>query len=298
MAKKNESHVVQTYRTVARSHLGLIVPPLILIPAVIWGLLYVNRRLVEAESDPLHYLFYVVPVAFLLLFPLWAKFRSWAFSRYRVTLDSVVEEHGLFSKKTSEIRIQDIRNIVVEQAFLDRMLMFGTVSFSSAAGTEVEVHFRDVARPNRIKELVRDIQARVSDGELTAADREAIEERALGPRAVARAREEEQRRAEKAAEKAAAKAKKAEEKAAAKRAAQETEAAEAEDAEDEAAEATEESAASSATTPVGDGSASSPAAKSSASASTEPAEEASGDVAHDELYRLLAEQAAEGKSES
>lgn len=290
MAKKNESHVVQTYRTVARSHLGLIVPPLILIPAVIWGLLYVNRRLIEAESDPLHYLFYVVPVVFLLLFPLWAKFRSWAFSRYRVTLDSVVEEHGFFSKKTSEIRILDIRNIVVEQAFLDRLLMFGTVSFSSAAGTEVEVHFRDISRPNRVKELVRDIQARVSDGELTAADREAIEERALGPRAVARAREDEQRRAEREAEKAAAKAKKAEEKAAAKRAAQEAKKA----ANDEEATAEDEAQAPAPSS----GSSETTTEAAPAAAPSEEATAPAGDDAHDELYRLLAEQAAEGKSES
>jgi len=105
---------------------------------------------------------------FLLLFPLWAKLRAKFFSRYYVTLDSVIEEHGLLSRKSSEIRIRDIRNMVVEQTLVDRIVGVGTLFFSSAAGSHVEVRFIDVSRPRRVGDLVRAIQSKLGDGVLSS----------------------------------------------------------------------------------------------------------------------------------
>jgi uncharacterized membrane protein YdbT with pleckstrin-like domain len=143
-------------------------PPLILIPTVVGVAAWMNRQFVGAEMETrVDFRYLLAVVGFLLLFPIWAKLKTRFLTRYRVTLDSVVEEHGLLSKVSSEIRIQDIRNIVVKQSIVDRILLMGNISFSSAAGSGVEVKFHKVARPSSLKVLVRDIQAKLSDGELT-----------------------------------------------------------------------------------------------------------------------------------
>lgn len=281
--KKNESHIVRTYRTVARSELGLIVPSVLLIPAILAALIYMRRQLLLNGNDVefMAWWWFAAPVAILLLFPLWAKFKTRFFSRYRVTLDSVVEEHGLFSKASSEIRIQDIRNIVVKQSFLDRVLRMGTVHFSSAAGNAVEVKFRKVAAPNKVKELVRDLQKMLSDGELSDAEVAEITEKAnprkKKPEAVG-------------AGEAAARARAA------------TPSKGADKGESTGAGAGNGKRASSSTESDGDGSSasgSSGAVQTAAGgSSSRPSSGASADdEARDELYRLLAEQEADGKAE-
>jgi uncharacterized membrane protein YdbT with pleckstrin-like domain len=169
MAKKNDVHIVRTVHTVARSETGLIVPPLILIPTAVVVAIWMNGQFadVPGADAPVDFRYLAAVIGFLLLFPIWAKLKTRFTTRYLVTLDSVVEEHGLLSKTSSEIRIHDIRNIVVKQSILDRILMMGNISFSSAAGTGVEVKFHKVAKPNTLKVLVRDIQGKLSDGELT-----------------------------------------------------------------------------------------------------------------------------------
>ncbi len=301
MAKASETHVVRTYRTVARASLGLIVPPMILIPAVVWAFWMLQKRSEANQVEPLPLVWCLIPVGFLLLFPLWAKLKSLAFSRYVVTLDSVVEEHGVFGKTTSEIRIQDIRNIVVKQSFLDRLLLFGNVSFSSAAGTDVEVNFPNVSRPSRIKELVRDIQSRLSDGELDDADLKAIHVRAVGAKTVAREEErvaERERNADaKAKEKIARAAAKAKEKA--DRAAAKAREADGESRAQDTAPATTDTAANaSAGEDSEDVPSNAPRAPRPAAATETTSDDAGSDEdSGDELYRLLAEQAAAGKAD-
>ena len=188
MAKKNDGQIVRTLHTVARSETGLILPPLVLIPTTLLVASWINGQFdtheVEAGVD---FRYLVAITGFLLLFPIWAKIKTRFWTRYRITLDSVIEEHGLLSKTSSEIRIQDIRNIVVKQSILDRLLAMGNIHFSSAAGSGVEVKFQKVARPNQLKVLVRDIQAKLSDGELTEDEIREINETAGGKKGQAEA---------------------------------------------------------------------------------------------------------------
>jgi len=124
---------------------------------------------------------YVLVALFAALFPLWAKASTWFGSRYTVTLEAVTEERGLLSRTSSEVRIRDIRNMVVHQSALNRMLGIGSVAFSSAAGDKAEVVFRDVPRPHAVRDLVRGVQDRLADGVLS--DRERDEVRASTGRA-------------------------------------------------------------------------------------------------------------------
>lgn len=117
---------------------------------------------------------YALVALFAALFPLWAKVSTWLGSRYTVTLESVTEERGLLSRTSSEVRIRDIRNMVVQQTAMNRLLGIGSVAFSSAAGDKAEVTFRDVPRPHAVRDLVRGIQDRLADGVLSDAERHEV----------------------------------------------------------------------------------------------------------------------------
>lgn len=179
MAKKDDTQIVRTLHTVARSEPGLIIPPFLAIAMIVAGTFFANNALGAADSEHAFDWRYIGAVCLMfLLLPIWAKFKTRVMTRYRISLDSVVQEEGLFSKVSSEIRIQDIRNIVVKQSFVDRLLRMGSVNFSSSAGHGVEVKFRKVGNPHAIKVLVRDIQSKLSDGILTDEEVAAIEEAA------------------------------------------------------------------------------------------------------------------------
>ena len=70
-----------------------------------------------------------------------------------------VEIHtGLIARSTRELRIADIRAINVEHRGLLGLFGIGTVTFSSAAGPQDDVVFRQVWRANTLKILVRKLQ--------------------------------------------------------------------------------------------------------------------------------------------
>ena len=79
---------------------------------------------------------------------------------YLVTDERVEVEWGLIGRSSKEVRVQDIRSIDVIEGGVLGFLGIGTVDFSSAGTDGVEVQFKNVRRPHRIKELVRQMQKR------------------------------------------------------------------------------------------------------------------------------------------
>lgn len=73
--------------------------------------------------------------------------------------DAEIEaRRGLIAKHTSSIRIRDVRNMNVHQSIMQRLMGTGTVEFSSAGGSGIEVAFRDVPRPQQVKALAQTLQ--------------------------------------------------------------------------------------------------------------------------------------------
>ncbi len=67
-----------------------------------------------------------------------------------------IESHdGIIARKVNAIRVVDVRNINVKQSILHRLLGIGDIEFSSAAGAEAEVVFRDIANPMQVKERIQ-----------------------------------------------------------------------------------------------------------------------------------------------
>jgi Bacterial PH domain len=81
---------------------------------------------------------------------------------YTVTNERVELVWGLIGRSSKEVRIRDIRSIDVIEKGLLGFLGIGSVDFSSASTDGIEVQFRNVRKPHRVKELVRQWQKRVS----------------------------------------------------------------------------------------------------------------------------------------
>lgn len=78
---------------------------------------------------------------------------------YVVTPERVEVIWGLLGRSSREVRICDIRSIDVHKSGLKGLIGLGTVDFSSAAGSAVEVQFRDIREAHEVKQLVRQRQA-------------------------------------------------------------------------------------------------------------------------------------------
>lgn len=87
----------------------------------------------------------------ILLYVIIERFRC----LYLVTEDRVACKVGILARDVSEIDILDLRDISLHQSFLQRILGTGDVGFSSAGQAGVEVTFKGVIHPERVKEIVR-----------------------------------------------------------------------------------------------------------------------------------------------
>lgn len=75
--------------------------------------------------------------------------------RYRVSNQRITVSKGIFSKKTYEIDINDIRSINVSQSFMQRLLKIGDLEFTTAAGPLKEAMMMNIKEPEALKEEIR-----------------------------------------------------------------------------------------------------------------------------------------------
>lgn len=87
---------------------------------------------------------------------------SWWFKKIgtvlTVTESRVILRKGILSRSTSEVRHTDVRNIQVDQTFLQRLLGTGRVCISSAGQDDIEIDVRGIAEPDEIARLIRERQ--------------------------------------------------------------------------------------------------------------------------------------------
>ena len=96
----------------------------------------------------------------LLIMPIlwWAIYAELKKTRYIVTNKRVKKEFGIFNKSTMEIRIRDIRSINVAKKGVAGLFGIGTLEFSSAGGSGVEVTFEAINNAQVIKDMVAELQ--------------------------------------------------------------------------------------------------------------------------------------------
>ncbi len=71
-----------------------------------------------------------------------------------ITTRRSIERRGLLSRSTSEVLHDNIRNIQIDQSFLERLLNVGTISISSAGQDGVEIQVEKLPAPDDIRKII------------------------------------------------------------------------------------------------------------------------------------------------
>ena len=71
-----------------------------------------------------------------------------------VTNDRTTLRRGILAKNLTEVWHQDVRNVQLDQTFLQRIFDVGKVGISSAAQAEIEITVNGIPDPDRVKELI------------------------------------------------------------------------------------------------------------------------------------------------
>jgi uncharacterized membrane protein YdbT with pleckstrin-like domain len=99
----------------------------------------------------------VLAVAILALF-IWIRLDR-SSRKYTVTNRRVSVEFGIISKRSTELRIQDIRSINLTTSGLSGLIGIGRIEFSSAASDDADVIFWNTPSAEKIRDMVRSLQA-------------------------------------------------------------------------------------------------------------------------------------------
>ena len=79
--------------------------------------------------------------------------------KYTVTNKRVSVEYGIISKRSTELRIQDIRSINLTTQGISGLVGIGRLEFSSAATDDADVIFWNTPGAEKIRDMVRALQA-------------------------------------------------------------------------------------------------------------------------------------------
>jgi len=96
----------------------------------------------------------LVPLALgvLVLLLLWIRVKSCS---YRLTDQRLFVRRGWLAKHVNELELYRIKDVVVDQAGLQRLLGYGTVTVLAADDTTPEVDLVGISSPTKVKELIR-----------------------------------------------------------------------------------------------------------------------------------------------
>jgi membrane protein YdbS with pleckstrin-like domain len=96
----------------------------------------------------------LVPLALgvLLLLLLWIRVKS---SSYRLTTQRLFIRRGWLAKHVNELELYRVKDVVVDQAGLQRLLCYGTVTVLSADDTTPDVDLMGISSPTKVKEMIR-----------------------------------------------------------------------------------------------------------------------------------------------
>jgi uncharacterized membrane protein YdbT with pleckstrin-like domain len=85
----------------------------------------------------------------------WACWKIWTLSlALRITTVRTIEDRGFFSRRTSEVLHENIRNVQISQSFWDRIWGVGMIEIASAGHEGFEITFKDVPRPYEVRKLI------------------------------------------------------------------------------------------------------------------------------------------------
>lgn len=81
------------------------------------------------------------------------------FTTLTVTDDRTIYQEGIISRQTSEVQHDDVRNIQLDQSFMQRLLKVGGVGISSSGQDDLEVVAKRLHHPEQIIDCIRKNQS-------------------------------------------------------------------------------------------------------------------------------------------
>ncbi len=96
----------------------------------------------------------LVPLALgvLLLLLLWIRVKSCS---YRLTTQRLFVRRGWLAKQVNELELYRVKDVVVDQKVLQRLLGYGTITVLADDDTTPQVDLAGISRPTRVKEMIR-----------------------------------------------------------------------------------------------------------------------------------------------
>ena len=96
----------------------------------------------------------LVPLALgvLLLLLVWIRVKSCS---YRLTTQRLFVRRGWLAKHVNELELYRVKDVVVDQGGLQRLLGYGTVTVLAADDTTPEVGLVGISSPTKVKEMIR-----------------------------------------------------------------------------------------------------------------------------------------------
>lgn len=72
----------------------------------------------------------------------------------KVTNKRTIERRGLLTRATSEVMHDHVRNIQIDQSFVNRIMRVGHVGISSSGQDGIEIQMRNIPSPDRMKSII------------------------------------------------------------------------------------------------------------------------------------------------
>jgi membrane protein YdbS with pleckstrin-like domain len=96
----------------------------------------------------------LVPLALgvLLLLLVWVRVKSCS---YRLTTQRLFVRRGWFARHVDELELYRVKDVVVDQGVLQRVLGCGTIAVLADDDTTPEVDLAGISRPTMVKEMIR-----------------------------------------------------------------------------------------------------------------------------------------------
>jgi membrane protein YdbS with pleckstrin-like domain len=96
----------------------------------------------------------LVPLALglLLLLLLWIRVKS---CTYRLTDQRLFVRRGWLAKHVNELELYRVKDVVVDQGALERLLGYGTITVLAEDDTTPKVELSGISGPTKVKEMIR-----------------------------------------------------------------------------------------------------------------------------------------------
>jgi uncharacterized membrane protein YdbT with pleckstrin-like domain len=113
---------------------------------LLWGYLSNNPDARAGNS------IYFVPFIFLALVPLWVRWLQNQARKFVVTNQRIVSEDGVFSRTSTEIPLNKINDVTLNQSLFQRMVGAGSVTVFT--GNDLSTSFENISDPDGFRNAI------------------------------------------------------------------------------------------------------------------------------------------------